>query len=70
MVPRLIAGLVPQDVPPLGEAIWKDALLALPREAPTWRDVLTGETVSRRARGLSLARVLARLPVALLVSAG
>jgi (1->4)-alpha-D-glucan 1-alpha-D-glucosylmutase len=72
VVPRLVATLVPDaDAPPVGERIWGDTRLALPRGSPRmYRHVLTGECI--RALGdeesphVALADVLARFPVAVL----
>ena len=56
---------------PMGEGAWGSTTLILPDGAPTrWRDAFSGATVSARARSsvhrVSLATVLADLPVALL----
>jgi (1->4)-alpha-D-glucan 1-alpha-D-glucosylmutase len=44
---------------------WGDTALRLPTGA--WRDLLTGERLVSDATGVPLDRLLARLPVALLV---
>jgi (1->4)-alpha-D-glucan 1-alpha-D-glucosylmutase len=70
-VPRLVAGLCAPDEAPLGQEVWGDTGVVLPRRAPqSWHNVLTGETLdaarSPRAMILSLAEVLRSFPVALL----
>jgi (1->4)-alpha-D-glucan 1-alpha-D-glucosylmutase len=71
-VARLTSGLLDGDPRwPVGEGAWSSTTLILPDGAPTqWRDAFSGATVSARARSgvhtLSLAAVLAELPVALL----
>lgn len=73
VVPRLVVGLTQgHEQPPLGARVWKDTILALPRERTgrTYRNLLTGEmlSVERRdgAPGLPLATLLQCFPVALL----
>ncbi|HEX9122028.1 MAG TPA: malto-oligosyltrehalose synthase [Actinomycetota bacterium] len=70
VAPRLTLRLAGPGRPPLGERVWADTTLELPREAPpVWRDVFTGGPVRANGRGgLLVADVLARFPVALLVS--
>jgi (1->4)-alpha-D-glucan 1-alpha-D-glucosylmutase len=64
VAPRLFAGLMDaDDLAPLGERAWGDAVLPLPGGA--YRNVLTGETVEGGAR--PVATLLRRFPVALLV---
>ncbi len=70
IAPRLVAGLTGGDARfPLG-ADWGDAQLPLPDDLAghRWRDALTGEEFSAESGALPLARVLATLPVALLVA--
>jgi (1->4)-alpha-D-glucan 1-alpha-D-glucosylmutase len=56
---------------PVGRKVWGEGALALPPKAPEqWVDIFTGETVaaepSAGVRGLPLAKIFRRLPVALL----
>lgn len=72
-VPRLAAKLAAPGAP-LGELAWGDTSLIVPPEAPdSWANVFTGRRVqapSGHERGrLSLNRVFAGFPVALLVNA-
>jgi (1->4)-alpha-D-glucan 1-alpha-D-glucosylmutase len=65
------AGLCAPDEAPLGQEVWGDTGVVLPRRAPqSWHNVLTGETLdaarSPRATILSLAETLRSFPVALL----
>jgi (1->4)-alpha-D-glucan 1-alpha-D-glucosylmutase len=59
---------------PLGEAAWADTRIALPPGVTACQNVLTGERiepVERLGRSwLALGTLLARFPVALLVSTG
>lgn len=67
VVPRLYTGLIGEGALPLGEAVWQDDLCLLPGTAPlSWRDVLTGHEVHARGRGIALAELLGRFPVAVL----
>jgi (1->4)-alpha-D-glucan 1-alpha-D-glucosylmutase len=67
VVPRLIAGLLPDPtVPPIGERVWGDTRLQLPDGAPCcFRDALTGERVRTREgrRSLRIADVLDQFPI-------
>ncbi len=67
VVPRLVTGLVEENVLPLGPQVWGETLVQLP-EATTWTDALTGHRLEG-ARHLPLGEILQRFPVALLVSA-
>ena len=65
-VPRLMTRLCPPGEAPLGETVWGDTGIVLPRRAPqSWRNVLTGENVNAE-RVLLLRDVLRSFPVALL----
>jgi (1->4)-alpha-D-glucan 1-alpha-D-glucosylmutase len=72
VVARLTSGLLDGDPRwPVGEGAWASSSLVLPEGAPTtWRDAFSGATVRARVRSgmttVSLATVLAELPVALL----
>ncbi len=67
VAPRLTTRLTEAGRWPLGEAVWGDAALTLPDDAPRrFTDVLTGEPVTVTGGRLRLADALATLPVALL----
>jgi (1->4)-alpha-D-glucan 1-alpha-D-glucosylmutase len=74
--PRWYTRLVARRGLPLGRSAWRETSLALPAEAPEgWRDVFTGETHRARGdpqgrRGLRLASLCRRFPLALLRSQG
>jgi (1->4)-alpha-D-glucan 1-alpha-D-glucosylmutase len=68
VVPRLVAGLVPDgDVPPVGERVWSDTRLRVPA-ARCYRHVLTGRCAPVAGEMLRLAEVFATAPVAFLDS--
>jgi (1->4)-alpha-D-glucan 1-alpha-D-glucosylmutase len=70
IVPRLVTGLgVKTGELPTGAQIWGDTRLELPflDAATELRDALTGSVHRIENGGLSVAAVLARLPVAVLV---
>ena len=58
------------DVPLVPAARWKDTAVKLPPEqaGKKWRNVLTGEPVTINDGAIEMAHVLARFPVALLVT--
>jgi (1->4)-alpha-D-glucan 1-alpha-D-glucosylmutase len=71
VVPRLVTKLCAPGEAPLGQAVWGDTSILLPRKAPpSWCNVLTGEVLdtdrSPRAVVLGLEDVLRSFPVALL----
>jgi (1->4)-alpha-D-glucan 1-alpha-D-glucosylmutase len=73
VVPRLVAQLTGgAETPPLGAEVWKDTRLVLaePPAGQRYRNLLTGEEFSAEEREglalLSLGRVLAHFPLALL----
>lgn len=68
IAPRLVRTLAGTR-PPIG-ALWGDTRITLPTplSAQSWRDVITGESVSLDRGALSLSVVLADFPVALLLS--
>ena len=71
VVPRLPARLLgDRHIMPLGEDVWGDTVVELPRElvGVSWRNVFTGEGHAPDQQ-LSLGRLLASFPVALLASA-
>jgi maltooligosyltrehalose synthase len=67
---KLLAAAGGSSELPLGEAVWSDTAIELPRTlgGRTWRNVLTQEE-HRAQPALPLATLLAVFPVALLVSA-
>jgi (1->4)-alpha-D-glucan 1-alpha-D-glucosylmutase len=74
VVPRLVANLVPDaDVPPLGERVWGDTLIALPDPpASAYRQAFTGRCVKPGRHGdqahLRAADVFEDFPIAFLES--
>ncbi len=69
VAPRFPARLVAQGEWPLGEKVWGDTALSLPGEleGKTWRDIYTGVRL-RTGNRVSLAQLLTRFPVAVLVA--
>ena len=68
VVPRLIAGLVPDaDMAPLGERTWGDTRLQIPgTTAKCYRHAFTGQCQPATNGELRLADIFARFPVAVL----
>lgn len=73
VVPRLIAGLLPDpQQPPLGAEVWEDTWVTVPswRPGSPYRNLYTGETLASQTSGdrqtLPLAGIFATFPVALL----
>jgi (1->4)-alpha-D-glucan 1-alpha-D-glucosylmutase len=71
VVPRLCSHLTPVGTPPLGAAVWGEAVLPLPPGAPAaWQNVFTRDTLrvspGRTTPALPLAGIFRSLPVALL----
>lgn len=69
VVPRLTVKLLQEsDVLPLGEAVWGDTVVELPKALRDggWRNILTDETLAP-AGTLPLAGILSRFPVGLLI---
>jgi (1->4)-alpha-D-glucan 1-alpha-D-glucosylmutase len=72
VVPRLMADLLDLN-PPLGESVWGNTDLILPREttAGRWRNIFTNEVITGEAAGdqrrLRVAGVLKHFPVAILI---
>jgi (1->4)-alpha-D-glucan 1-alpha-D-glucosylmutase len=68
VVPRLVAGLVPDsDMPPLGERAWADTRLQLPHTtARCYRHALTGQCLPVTNGELRLADIFAQFPAAVL----
>lgn len=67
VAPRFLTSLVRPGDAPLGEGVWEDTGIRLPRDAPAmWHNAITGEVL--RAQGeIPVAEALARFPAALLV---
>jgi (1->4)-alpha-D-glucan 1-alpha-D-glucosylmutase len=63
-IPRLAAGLVENQSPPLGRGTWRDTALRAPEGRR--RDVLTGMDAPSGKGGLPLAELFATLPIAVL----
>ena len=69
VAPRLVYGLTSgQERAPIGPEIWGDTFLLIPGSRPgaQYQNVLTGERVGLDPYGLSLGKILATFPVALL----
>ncbi len=67
VAPRFLTSLVRPGEAPLGEPVWGDTSIKLPRDAPaTWHNAITDEIL--RAQGeVSVGEVLANFPAAILV---
>jgi (1->4)-alpha-D-glucan 1-alpha-D-glucosylmutase len=67
VAPRFLTSLVRPGEAPLGERVWEDTSIRLPRDAPaTWHNAITDEVL--RAQGeISVGEILAKFPTALLV---
>jgi (1->4)-alpha-D-glucan 1-alpha-D-glucosylmutase len=67
VTPRFLTSLVRPGEAPLGEHVWEDTSIRLPRDAPaTWHNAITDEIL--RAQGeIAVGDVLAKFPAALLV---
>ncbi|UCB42774.1 MAG: malto-oligosyltrehalose synthase [Dehalococcoidales bacterium] len=71
IIPRLFTKLVRAGMIPVGQEVWGEDLLLLPNSVPDqWLNVFTGEKlkVSNTQWSLRISDVLARFPVALLIS--
>ncbi len=70
VVPRLLVSLVNEDEFPVGERVWEDTHILLPKESPDfWKDALSDKLI----KGVSILRVgniLEHFPVSLLLSEG
>jgi maltooligosyltrehalose synthase len=72
IAPRLLVSLVPDDAPPIGEAIWTTTRIQLPdsHEARCYRHLLTGEAVrveeGADGRWIRAADLYRHLPVGML----
>ena len=63
-VPRLVAGLIDGEQPPLGAPFWRDT--AVPAPSGPWRDVLTGARRDGVGGRLAASDLFAALPIAVL----
>lgn len=66
IVPRLLTHLVQEGKDPLGQTVWKETQIDLPKGKHTWTNLLTGETMETNGK-LDVGTALAHFPVALLV---
>jgi (1->4)-alpha-D-glucan 1-alpha-D-glucosylmutase len=64
VVPRLLAGLLDGESPPLGSAPWHDTAIAAP--AGRWRNVVTGVEITGNDKGIQAGELFATLPIAVL----
>jgi (1->4)-alpha-D-glucan 1-alpha-D-glucosylmutase len=67
VAPRFLTSVVGPGEPPLGEQMWDDTSIRIPRDAPVvWHNVITDEIL--RAQGeIPVGEILATFPTALLV---
>lgn len=68
IVPRLLTHLVGIGEDPLGEAVWQDTQIMVPRGKRSWVNALTGEEIETNGK-LAVGEALAHFPAALLVRA-
>lgn len=67
VLPRLLAGFVPEGGAPLGRALWEDTRIRFPGEAPArWSDAISGRELRMENGSLAVGDVLSHFPVALL----
>ncbi|MDB5105262.1 MAG: malto-oligosyltrehalose synthase [Fibrobacteres bacterium] len=67
VMPRLLAGFVPEGRMPLGREIWGDTRIKIPGDAPVrWVDAISGEELQVEAGSLAVGDILARFPAAML----
>ncbi|BAY24794.1 malto-oligosyltrehalose synthase [Calothrix sp. NIES-2100] len=68
IAPRFLTRLIQPGEYPLGESVWQDTQLQLPKgTSATWKNVLTQQSLEATGT-LSISAALAHFPVALLVS--
>ena len=68
VAPRFLTSLVGPGTPPLGERVWGDTSIRLPRDAaPTWHNAITDEVLHAQGE-ISVGDILAKFPAAILVS--
>lgn len=67
IAPRFLTNIIKQDELPLGEKVWKDTHIALPKGAPAeWKNGITNKIV-KVDKKLLVAHALKSFPVALLI---
>jgi len=70
VAPRFFSGLVNEGRYPLGEEVWQDTHIFLPKLKPAaWRNVITGEIFNGEER-MPVGSILKSFPVALLIRDG
>lgn len=70
IVPRLLASLVNEDEFPMGERVWQDTHILLPKESPdSWKDAFTDKLI-KSGSILRVGNILEHFPVSLLLSEG
>jgi (1->4)-alpha-D-glucan 1-alpha-D-glucosylmutase len=68
IAPRFLTTLVQPGEYPFGEQVWADTQLKLPQGAQsTWRDAITGQTISGSG-AIAIGQILQHFPVALLLN--
>ena len=68
VIPRFLAGFVPEGTVPVGKALWGDTRLRLPGEAPVhWIDAVGGGGLRMEGGYLAVGDIFARFPATLLV---
>jgi len=71
VIPRLLTKLVRAGTLPLGQRVWRNDFLFLPRGAPErWLNIFTGENLNTpsKEKNLLLSNVLRIFPIAMLIS--
>lgn len=70
VVPRLLVSVVDEDEFPIGESVWEDTHIVLPKGSPeSWEDALTGQLV-KAGSIIRVGNILEHFPVSLLLSEG
>jgi (1->4)-alpha-D-glucan 1-alpha-D-glucosylmutase len=70
VVPRLLVSVVNEDEFPIGERVWQDTHILLPKEAPDfWKDAFTHKLI-KSGSILRVGNILQHFPVSLLLSDG
>ena len=70
VAPRLLVSVVNDDECPVGEAVWQDTHIVLPKESPDlWRDAFTDKLI-KGGSVLPVGSILEQFPVSLLLSDG
>ena len=69
IAPRFYTALIKEDELPLGEEVWSDTHIILPKEASfTWEDAIIGRRVDSKDNKLFIGKTLIHFPVALLLN--